>query len=197
MSDIKSRYWVGIIYPESLAVPVEEWGDIIQKPYAYCLHDKDLDGHGGDRKAHYHLIIVWNNNTTYKAALRVFQKLMPTCAKIEECDIRHMYDYLIHDTEACRKAGKHLYDKSERICCNNFDIDLYEKTSLEEKQMYRRELASYLLENNFYNYTDFYSSVLLNYESVYEEVACLYTNFFSSLCKGNYLKNVVIHNQNL
>lgn len=32
------------------------------------------------------------------------------------------YDYLIHDTDKCRKLGKHQYDPSERITGNGFDI---------------------------------------------------------------------------
>ena len=39
----KNRYWSGIAYPENM---IDTWqddiGDIVQLPYAYCIHDKDL-----------------------------------------------------------------------------------------------------------------------------------------------------------
>lgn len=186
---IKDRYWTGIIYPDSMAYPIEEWGDIIQKPYCYCVHDKDKDGHKGDRKTHIHLVIVWNNNTTYNSALNLFKKIMPSCSKIEQVqDINYLYEYLIHNTDTCKQANKHLYGVEERVCCNNFDIGLYAKVTLEEKNKYRKELASLIIDRNITNYSDFYFVVLNNFEDVYEEVASNYVNFFSNLCKGNFLR---------
>lgn len=190
--DKKTRFWVAILYPESLVYQPDEWADIIQKPFSYCLHDKDKTGHNGDRKAHYHVIICWNNNTTYKSAFSLFQELMPSLSKIEPVkDIKYMYNYLIHDTDSCRKAGKYLYDKSERIECNNFDIGLYETFSINEKNMIRKELARVLLDKGFCTFTDFYYYVLTEYEdSIYEEVVSNFNNFYTNLCKGIYLKRM-------
>ena len=56
---------------------------------------------------------------------------------INKCEavvgIRNVYDYLIHDTEDCRKKGKEQYDPSERITGNNFDIGAYEQLGTAEK----------------------------------------------------------------
>ena len=144
----KARYWQAVMYPENM---VEGWqdriADIVQVPFAYCVHSEavsythldvykrqhseDTDEKSEHRKDHIHLIIVFPNTTTYKHAMSVFgllgDKALNTC---EACvNIRHCYDYLIHDTESCRKAGKHEYDPSERITGNNFDIGAYEQIS--------------------------------------------------------------------
>ena len=85
-----------------------------------------------------HLIVAFPNTTTYKHALNVMDLLSAEGKKaINKCEavvgIRNVYDYLIHDTEDCRKKGKEQYDPSERITGNNFDIGAYEQLGTAEK----------------------------------------------------------------
>ena len=89
-------------------------------------------------KDHVHLIVAFPNTTTYKHALNVMDLLSAEGKKaINKCEavvgIRNVYDYLIHDTEDCRKKGKEQYDPSERITGNNFDIGAYEQLGTAEK----------------------------------------------------------------
>lgn len=167
MSQQKAKFWWGILYPDNM---VENWqediDDIIQLPFAYCIHDKDLL-HDGDetRKVHVHLMIMWNNTTTYKHALSVFQLLNApgrTCVNTIKMIIspRKAWDYLIHDTEKCRKKGKYQYPKEERIEGNNFDIGAYEQLSTEEKAEIRRTLSKLCLDKGFTNYASFYKYVM-------------------------------------
>ncbi len=196
MSDnAKGRYWVGVLYPENM---IDNWqdkiGDIVQLPYAYCIHNKDICSELEQRKEHVHLIIVWNNNTTYKAAFKVFNKLSaPDCKalnKIEPCiSIRNSYDYLIHNTESCRKMNKFRYDEKERITGNLFDIGAYEQVSMLEKTLVCKEIALIIQEERFINFLDVFNYVITNFdEPVYFEVLKTYSGFFDRLCKGNYLK---------
>ena len=194
MSDAKTKYWVGVGYPESMK---DDWkesiGDTLELPYAYCVHDKDKNGHDGDRKTHVHLIVVWPNTTTYKNALSVFNRLSAegktAFNKIEPiANIRHKYDYLIHDTEDSRKKKKYLYDESERIEGNNFDIGNYEQTSLEDKKSMRRELSLKIFEMGFTNYIDFYMLVISDFGTEYEDIVTTYSGHFDRLIRGNYHK---------
>lgn len=72
----KARYWVGVGYPENMRA---DWqtsiGEVLQLPYEYCIHDKDVDGAQDSRKTHVHIMVAFPNTTTYKAALSVFQGL--------------------------------------------------------------------------------------------------------------------------
>ena len=129
----KARFWTGVLYPENMR---EDWkeviGDTLQYPYAYCQHSQDKDSKSEHRKDHVHLIVAFPNTTTYKHALNVMDLLSAEGKKaINKCEavvgIRNVYDYLIHDTEDCRKKGKEQYDPSERITGNNFDIGAYEQ----------------------------------------------------------------------
>lgn len=190
----KARYWVGVGYPENM---VQNWqdeiGDIIQLPFAYCIHDKDLDKAKDSRKIHVHIIIVFPNTTTYKFALSVFKKLgvnaFNTCEPV--INIRSKYEYLIHDTETCKKQGKYLYDKKERIVGNNFDIGSYEQISLSQKKAMRTELSRCIIDNDICNYTDFYQYVISNFNDEYEDIVATYSGHFERLTKGNYLKSLV------
>lgn len=189
----KKRYWVGILYPENM---VEDWqdkiGDIIELPYAYCIHDKDLDKDNDDRKIHVHLMIVFPNTTTYNNALSVFQLLSAPGKKALSAikvviSVRGSYNYLIHDTESCRKDGKYLYDVSDRICGNNFDIGSYEQIGIAEKNEIFLELGKVIIDNSFSNYADFYEYVVSSFDDInYVEIMRSYSSHFERLLKGNF-----------
>lgn len=190
----KSRYWVGVLYPENM---VEDWQeslyDTLQLPFAYCIHDKDtLEELEDRRKKHIHLILVFPNTTTYKHALSVFSCLsrdgvscINTCESV--INIKHMYNYLIHDTAGCRKKNKYLYDPSERITGNNFDIGAYEQLSAHEKNDICKELCTVIKEYGFYNFMDFFDYVISEYEDPnYFEILKINSGFFERLTKANF-----------
>ena len=187
----KAKYWVAVLYPESM---IDNWqdniSDILQVPYSYCIHNKDKDGHKGDRKIHLHLILAFPNTTTYNHALSLFKQLQPSCMICKKViNIRYMYNYLIHDTDSCRKSHKYLYNITERIDGNNFDIGSYEQISLEEKKKMCRELAKVVIDKNITNMADLYMMVINNLSVDYEEVCINYSGFLSNICKGVYLMN--------
>ena len=193
----KARYWTVVCYPENM---IPDWKDqiahLLQVPFAYCLHDKDhlLDSEV-DRKDHLHIELAFSNTTTYNHVCDVLSKLnLPghQCFnKIESViDVRYMYNYLIHDTDDCRKKGKYLYDITERILCNNFDIGDYEQLSSTRKNECIKELCSYIINNQISNFADFYSDLIAVYgdESDFFEVFKSYSSIFERLTKAIYQK---------
>lgn len=195
ITDTKNRYWVGVLYPENM---IEGWedvlGDLLELPYAYCKHDKDKDKRSEHRKDHVHMIIVFKNTTTYNHALEVFNKLsaegkqaINTCQPV--INIRHKYDYLIHDTETCRKQGKYLYSPDDRVTGNNFDIGVYEQLDMQVKNDMCRELCNLIMQQGFMNFGDFYIYVITTFEdSNYFEIIKSYSGLFERLTKSNYQK---------
>lgn len=185
----KNKYWCGILYPENM---IEGWkdgiGDILQVPYAYCIHDKDLTNESNEqRKVHLHLIIAFPNTTTQKHALDVMKGLgasaINTCKPVN--NIRHMYNYLIHDTEDSRKKKKHLYDKEERITGNNFDIGSYEQLDQETKDRMMFELEDMLLDEVYTNYMIFYREVAKK-GNEYRRIVSSHSGHFYRLIQGNW-----------
>lgn len=185
-----ARYWVAVLYPESLS---QNWAENVsrevQVPFAYCIHDKDVDKNGEIRKKHLHLMLAFPNTTTYKHALETFKRLAPTCSTCEKViNVRFMYDYLIHDTDECKKQKKHVYKNDERVTGNDFDIGAFEQLSVTEKNKQIKELANLILENNFTDYATFYSYVMDYGQEDYFEILKSYAYFFTQLCKGNFHK---------
>lgn len=180
---------------------IEDWQDkisnLLQVPFCYCIHDKDLCSDGTLRKTHVHIMIVWGNTTTYKSALTCFKKLEKDgcCAipndKIEVVqNVRFMYNYLIHDTEDCRKKNKHLYKSFERISGNGFDIGAFEQLSLIDTEKMLDELERLLIENSFTNFGAFYRFVKFNadLDKEYSVICRKNHGFLEALCRGFYLE---------
>ena len=193
---VKARFWVGILYPENM---IKDWeteiDDIVQVPFAYCVHQGEKDGKGYERKRHVHLILAFQNTTTYNHALSVFESLSADGKKaINACqkviNIRNKYDYLIHDTASCRKKKKKLYKASDRVTGNAFDIGAFEQISTLEKDRMCRELANVIIERNIINFADFYYFAVTEFDESYFEIVKTYSGFFERLIRGVYQKQI-------
>lgn len=191
----KARYWCAILYPENM---ISSWeddiGDLLQIPYAYAIHDKDkLEDGISNRKSHVHLLIAFSNTTTSKHALEVVSVLSSyghnCCNTIESVfNVRHMYNYLIHDTETCKKKGKFLYPTSVRVTGNNFDIGSFEQLSVSDKEMIIEEIEDCILDNSFTNFLDLVYFLKSNFDRVYLTVLRSYSGYFERIMKGCYHK---------
>lgn len=191
----KNRYWMGILYPENM---VKDWKikiyDLLELPFAYCVHDKDLQNDGDEvRKVHVHVLLAFPNTTTQKHAFEVFDSLSEGGKNYRTClstcqgvfSVRKAYDYLIHDTEGCRKEGKHLYSKEDRVEGNNFDIGAYEQLTTADKSKMLAELEDLILDYGFKNYGQFFRKVR-EMSIEYREVCRSYSGHLERLIKGNY-----------
>lgn len=193
----KARYWVGVLYPENMRANWEdEIDDIIQLPYAYCIHDLDTDSESEHRKEHVHLIIVFPNTTTYSHAFNVFDLLSAEGKKALNTiqavvNIRSSYNYLIHDTEKCKKNGKYLYPAEARITGNNFDIGAYEQLGVAEISEIKRNLYKLIREKEFINIMDFLVYVEDNIDDInYLDIAMDNLGRFEKMTKGNFQKKL-------
>lgn len=192
-----ARFWIAVLYPENM---LEDWetdiGDIVQLPYAYCIHDLDTDTQSEHRKDHVHIILAFSNTTTFNHAKSVFDLLSApgkvALNTIKRCiNIRSAYNYLIHDTETCRKKGKYLYDSSCRITGNNFDIGAFEQLDLSIKNEMLKELCDMIMREGFINFGDFYMYVVTNLEDFnYFDLVKTYSGLLERLTKSNYQKMV-------
>lgn len=186
----KAKYWNVVMYPESM---IDDWqnkvGSLLEFPYAYCIHDKDCDENGEIRKTHVHFILAYSNTTTKNCIIELFSRLgvINTCQVTR--NIRNSYDYLIHDTADAKADGKYLYDKSERILGNNFDIGNYEQLSLEDKQKIEDDLFDEIVEQDFQDFYECSIYVRQKYRNDTQVRAVFKSNqnYFKNVVMGNYL----------
>lgn len=199
----KARYWWAVLYPDRM---IDDWknkiSDILQLPYCYTIHDKDLIKESDEERIeHIHLIVAFSNTTTYKHALSVFNQLYkqdnPLKMVKQIISIRHAYDYLIHDTEECRKQGKHQYLLDERIKGNNFDIGAYEQLGVEDKQKIIDDIRNIIYSNDIYNFKDLDKFIMDNYDLTYNDILRKNHGYFTQIIKGNYQELQFKYEQNL
>ena len=195
----KARYWWAVLYPENM---IEDWEallpEILQLPFAYCIHDDDLEKEFEDqtqqkRKTHMHLMVAFSNTTTYKHVMEILSLLnapgKKAFNKVEAIrGVRHAYEYLIHNTEASKRDGKKRYEPKERITGNNFDIGAYEQISSSDKLKMSKDICNYIVEHDICNFADLYMAVISCFDDNYFEILQTYSGFYERLIKGNYHK---------
>lgn len=81
--------------------------------WAFCLHDRDYNEDGEVKKAHTHLLLYFGERVSASMVCSWFHTTQFKI--ISRLDITNEWNYLIHDSKACRKARKYLYNKSERL----------------------------------------------------------------------------------
>ena len=192
-TDLHSRYFTGSCYPENM---IDNWeyecSHILQIPFCYCIHNKDINNDREGRKVHVHFILAFPNTTTKNHALNVINKLSKPnfvcCPHLEvPVNIRYIYNYLIHDTDNARSKGKYQYNSSDRICCNGFDIGSFEQISIVDKQKIIHELEILAMKPEYMNFKRLAKDIIENYNEFYIEILRQYSGYLERITKGNFL----------
>lgn len=196
MSDsLKSKYWVGILWVNSM---IPDWRDrldlVLQMPYVYCLHDKDLNYHGDLKAPHVHLMVAYANTTTERHIISIFNELSAAgqqcCNKVFRVKgVRYMYDYLIHDTASAKKQAKFQYDASERIEGLGWDTSLFDQLQQTDKLACICEISNLIKSANIQTYVDLDEHVLQSFDLSYYEILISYSSHFYRLVQGQWQKN--------
>lgn len=196
----KARYWVSVGWMENM---LPDWQEkiatILQLPFSYVIHDKDVDAKGQPRPVHVHIIIAFNSPTTYKNAVSVFKSLeapgkiaFNTAFKVNH--IRNMYEYIIHNTDDAKHKHKHLYDASERICGNGFDIGNYEQISQADKDRMLDELEDVIFERGFITYGQYFMYVKHHMSAEHRKILRSYSSHLERLVRSNYIEMERVRN---
>lgn len=92
----RTRNFATVVYPESAP---EGWQELLSECFVPAfispLHDKDTNPTGEEKKAHYHVIIMFDSTKTVEQAQEVFDKIGGVgCEKVNS--IRGYARYLCH-----------------------------------------------------------------------------------------------------
>lgn len=159
MSRQKSRYFTGILYPEHLSDDYLLKLESLGIPMAISpLHDKDKNKDGTYKKAHYHFIYIANNPVTSNAVRNRIKRLFgangASMVQIINSSVKNTYLYLTHESKDAIAKKKHVYDASDIVTINAFDVDRYEAMTLENKRSYRSTLVEIIMEYRCMNIID-------------------------------------------
>lgn len=173
----KKRNWGAVIYPESLP---KDWLKILADTGLQIaispLHDKDLEAdEKTQKKAHYHIILVYPGPTTYNAVLTITKKLnAPAPIPLEA--VRGYYRYLTHKDN----PEKYQYDEKEIKCLNGFSIlDFVELTKSEVAKI-KKILIDEIKKNDICEYSDFLDYVAESLSENEFDVASSHTILFNN-----------------
>lgn len=132
-TNVKSRTWAMIFYPESLPVG---WEQIVQSwghPVAISpLHNADIydsgEQKGEAKKAHYHVILRYPNVTTFNKIKQYTDALGQPIPQV--CDsIKYAYEYFTHKNA----PTKHQYTENDIKVINGFALRDYVTETRSEK----------------------------------------------------------------
>lgn len=178
--NVKARNWAFVAYPESLP---ENWLEMFKlsglKIAISPLHNKDLNADESEKKPHYHIIVMWENPTTYNNVLEFTKRFNGTIpVKLEQ--IKGYYRYLTHEDN----PEKAQYDKSEIKHLNGFDIRDFIELTKSEISKIKKEIRDIIYQRCITEYADL--MFLLDNEGISEriEVAENNTIHFDALLRS-------------
>lgn len=131
----RHRGWVCIGYPESMA---DGWREMLVNEgvpvFVSPLHDKDENADGTPKKPHYHLLMLWDNPSSYEVARAISDAICavmppknpaPGKPKPYAANVRSAARYLCH----LDNPDKAQYDPEDVTCINCTLADYYELIS--------------------------------------------------------------------
>lgn len=152
----RTRNFATVVYPESAP---ENWQEILSAEFVPSfispLHDKDKDPTGEEKKAHYHVLIMFDSVKTNDQANDIFAKIGGVgCEKVNS--IRGYARYLCH----LDNPEKAQYNQDEVRCLGG--ADYFATIGLPtDKYKAIKEMIEFCNENGIISYSD-----LLEYCSV-------------------------------
>lgn len=169
--NVKKRNWAFVLYPDSAPA---DWREQLQKTGLQCeispLHDRDTNADGSPKKPHYHVILVYQGPTSYNVVKALTNgKLGQTIPQPLE-QVRGYHRYLTH----ADNPEKAQYSASEIETINGFDLRDYVEMTKSEVNRYKRELLSFVRDNDIREYSDLLDVLLDGGEATADlfEVAC-------------------------
>lgn len=108
--------------------------------YAFCTHDRDITKDGELKKVHTHLLLYFEERVSSSFVAFWFHTL--EIKIISRSNVSNEWNYLIHDSDNCRKERKFPYSPDDRKTDND-DYWLSRCVCATDNQMYVDMLADF------------------------------------------------------
>lgn len=155
MSDIntsgkgRTRNYAAVVYPDSAP---DEWQEILSQQFVPAfispLHDKDINPTGEEKKAHYHVVIMFEGPKTKEQAQEIFTLINGVgCVKVNS--LRGYARYLCH----MDNPEKYQYSQEDVRCLCGADY-LSSIGLPTDKYKAIGEMIDFCEDNNILSYSD-------------------------------------------
>lgn len=144
----RNSRWTTIVYPESASSNFLDVLKDFHVPFLLSpLHDKDVDGDGVIKKAHYHLVLYFDSLKSSSQAQVIFDAIGGVGCQSVQSPVSYAR-YLIHADD----PDKYQYSAEDVVA---YGLD-YMQCSLDEKsQKYLgiSDVIAYVIENNIQSFS--------------------------------------------
>lgn len=178
----RTRNWTFVVYPESA---VENWRSILDEEYVQWiespLHDRDVNSDGEIKKAHWHILIMFESVKTYAQVLEITTRLNATVP--QKCNAaKGLVRYMIH----LDNPEKFQYSKSEIIGHGGADVMELLKPNSSDRYGLIREMIEFVKENEIDEIQDLIDYAMMNRFDDWFPLLCDNSTFIMT----NYIKSI-------
>lgn len=149
--DDRARTWTFIVYPESAP---ENWRELLDEyhvPWVESpLHDKDINPDGSVKKAHWHVILLFDGKKNYEQVKELTDTINAPIPQ-KTANTKGLVRYLIH----MDNPEKYQYKRDEIVCHSGADVDEYFALSSSSRRAVLWEIVEFIKENEIDNFSDF------------------------------------------
>lgn len=147
----RTRTWTIVVYPDSAP---ENWRDILDEmhfPWIESpLHDKDINATGEAKKAHLHILLMFDGVKSYDQVKDIATAINAPIP--ERChNARAMVRYMAH----LDNPDKAQYLSTDIKAHGGADVSEMLKPSASERYTWAREMMRYIKSENITEYSDF------------------------------------------
>lgn len=156
----RTRNWTFVVYPESAP---ENWRDILNEYHIEWvespIHDKDLNATGEPKKAHIHILLLFQGVKTYEQILTLIEPLNCTIPQVCQ-STKALVRYFAH----LDNPGKYQYNPFEIIAHGGVDLQDLLKPSASERANVLKEIFTYIADNDVTEFSDLIDYCIKNNE---------------------------------
>lgn len=173
--NVRARVWTMIVYPESAP---KGWKELLDKTHIqWCciLHDKDVNPDGTKKKAHYHVVLIFEGKKSFNQIKELTDKLnAPVPQKV--ASLKGMVRYLIHKDN----PEKYQYPEENIEAHGGFAYEPYLEMTGSRRREILKEITKYVYKNSIISYTDLLMDAI-NTNNEWFDVVSQHKIYFSSL----------------
>ena len=171
--DTRTRNWNIIVYPESAP---EKWRELIDETHIEWvespLHDKDVNADGELKKAHYHVLLLFDGPKSYEQVKKITDSINAPIP--QRChSVKGSIRYMVHKDN----PEKAQYDWNKIVCHGGADLASLCAPTATERMAIQKDITAYIRDERIIEFADilFYAqandlddwyNVLMNYSTL-------------------------------
>lgn len=156
----RSRTWAALVYPESAA---EGWRETLEElhitGFISPLHDSDVNPDGTPKKAHYHVLLMWEGVKSAEQAKEAWDviKAVPEPRPVNSA--RGYARYLCH----LDNPEKHQYSPADVVALGGADWEAVTHLPTDDYAAVK-EMCMYIRKNKIYSFAQFFDLCMEKYD---------------------------------